>query len=366
MQRAEKIALSSAAGDPRDAQTWSGTPCALLQAFEGAGVSVIPVNARLDRAQRAACKIAQRALRFSGPVPRGPLARLIASRKVTAACRSAGISTILHTSTLDLPLSPRSEDLRRFIYCDSTWNLYARFALDLPRYTRSSVAVYERMEAAAFRQARHLFPISNYVRDNLASHYQVDARSITAVGTGRGKIAPFTGAKDYARGHILLVTKDRFAEKGGRLLLDGFSLAAAKNPSLKLVLAGPAAEQCDRPNVTVTGRLPWDELQRLFQNASLYAMPAFNEPWGLVYLEALACKTPLLGLARNSIPELTHQGLYGFMVERPEPTLVADALLCAFSDPRRLERMGLDGQKFCLENFSWARTVALMKKRMFN
>jgi glycosyltransferase involved in cell wall biosynthesis len=105
--------------------------------------------------------------------------------------------------------------------------------------------------------------------------------------------------------------------------------------------------------VTVTGFIPQEELQNLFNTAALFAMPALNEPWGLVYLEALACKTPILGLNRNSLPEITRKGQYGLLVDEPTPDCIADAILQAFSHPEKLREMGAMGQTYCLKTFSW-------------
>jgi glycosyltransferase involved in cell wall biosynthesis len=125
---------------------------------------------------------------------------------------------------------------------------------------------------------------------------------------------------------------------------------------LKLVIVGQDSYKemvKDIPNVTVHGYIEWEKLQRLYYDAALFAMPAIMEPWGQVYVEALECKTPILGLNRNSLPEITQNGRFGFLVDQATPEKVADAILEAYSDPQRLQQMGEAGQKYCLENFSW-------------
>jgi glycosyltransferase involved in cell wall biosynthesis len=111
------------------------------------------------------------------------------------------------------------------------------------------------------------------------------------------------------------------------------------------------------PNVTVTGFIPWDELQQHFHSASLFAMPALFEPWGLVYLEALASRTPILGLRRNALPEITGGGRYGFLIDEATPEALERGLLEAVSDPERLAHMAAEGQRYCLERYSWQRVA---------
>ena len=117
-------------------------------------------------------------------------------------------------------------------------------------------------------------------------------------------------------------------------------------------------------NLSVTGNLAWPDLQRLFEQSALYAMPATTEPWGLVYLEALACRTPLLGLRANGYPQIARDGAYGFIVDKPEPAAVAAALVAAFDDPGRLECMGAAGQEYCLREFDWGKVAAKMLRGM--
>lgn len=361
------IALSSAAGDPRLERTWSGTPYNLMKSLEELGEAVLPIDASLSRPVKAFCRLTQRMMGFIGHSDRGPVARRIAARRTERACLQAGIGAVLHTGSLDLPGTKSGNGLNRYLFCDSTWDLSTRYSMQMSRFSAGSSRVCDKLELKAFQQAKGLFPIAHYVRDNLITHYRVNPDKTTVVGTGRGKIAPFQGAKEYANWTVLFVAKERFEEKGGRLLLEGFRIAKKKKPPLKLVLAGKAVEGTEAggaENITVAGRVPWEELQRLFETASLFAMPAYNEPWGLVYLEALACRTPLLGLARNSLPELTQAGRFGFLVKEPNPNAIGQAILEAFADPEKLKEMGCEGQKYCLETFSWPRTASMIRDRM--
>lgn len=86
-------------------------------------------------------------------------------------------------------------------------------------------------------------------------------------------------------------------------------------------------------------------------------MPAINEPWGLVYLEALSCKTPIIGLNRNAFPEICNFGQYGFILEKPDPEELANVIMAALKDQEKLAEMGLAGQEFVTGNFTWERVT---------
>ncbi len=70
---------------------------------------------------------------------------------------------------------------------------------------------------------------------------------------------------------------------------------------------------------------PVDDEQKnaLLGEAAAFLMPIlWEEPFGIVMAEAMACGTPVLGLARGAVPEVVKHGVTGF-VERDLDGLVA-------------------------------------------
>lgn len=43
----------------------------------------------------------------------------------------------------------------------------------------------------------------------------------------------------------------------------------------------------------------------------------WDEPYGIVFAEALACGTPIIGSPRGSLPEIVREGITGFLVKNP-------------------------------------------------
>ena len=70
---------------------------------------------------------------------------------------------------------------------------------------------------------------------------------------------------------------------------------------------------------------PVDDAQKnqLLQSAAAFLMPIlWEEPFGIVMAEAMACGTPVLGLNRGAVPEVVAHGVTGF-VEQDVQGLVA-------------------------------------------
>ncbi|PLZ89389.1 hypothetical protein CEN44_13255 [Fischerella muscicola CCMEE 5323] len=346
--------------DPTDPKAWSGTSSNIIKNLEKLGVNTIGISTGFNKYQQKFLEFIHRMRGlgtdyFGGPVFRNQCSKIL-QRKV----RYLECQKILHMGQLDLPVN-EIPGLEHYLLLDTTSYIWHQYDTKLAnRNTEKGRKVHEQLDIQAFSHVKHFFPFSEYVKDSLINHYNINPDRITVVGSGLGNIQPFYGEKDYTNGQILFVASGRFEDKGGQLLLEGFKLAQRKNPEIKLIIVGQENHKHlndSIPNLTVYGETRGKKLQDLFNQAALFAMPSLNEPWGLVYLEALACKTPILALNRNALPEITQNGKYGFLVDETKPKAIADAICHAFSEPDKLKAMGEAGQKYCLENFSWEKTA---------
>jgi glycosyltransferase involved in cell wall biosynthesis len=288
---------------------------------------------------------------------RGRWARRWSASTVEKLAAAAGCRIVLHMGSLGTPVSGGTK-LRHYIYLDSTYRLLTSYGA-ADRFRND----FEVLEKAALERAECVFTTSEYVRDNVIANYGVRPDKVINAGTGRGGIAPLDRPKQADNYQILFVAKARFEQKGGRLLLDGFRVAHERHPKLRLVMVAPKeyrelVEAC--PGAEFRTDLSWSELENLFHESILYAMPAPYEPWGLVYLEALASRCALLGMNRNALPEFTQNGRFGILIDEPTAEAVASGLLEAFREPGRLVQMGEEGQRHCMSRYSWQRTVKIM------
>jgi glycosyltransferase involved in cell wall biosynthesis len=129
------------------------------------------------------------------------------------------------------------------------------------------------------------------------------------------------------------------AEKGPHL-----AIRAARMAGRELVLAGPCSDAAyfdaeiapwlDGERTRYAGHLSHEALAALVGAASaVLVTPRWDEPYGLVVAEALACGTPVLGFARGALPELVDE-----RCGRLVPADDVAALAAAIGDVGRLSR----------------------------
>ena len=72
------------------------------------------------------------------------------------------------------------------------------------------------------------------------------------------------------------------------------------------------------PNVEYLGEIPHEAKVELLRRARATLFPiTWEEPFGLVMIESMACGTPVLATRRGAVPEVVEHGVTGFVVDDP-------------------------------------------------
>ena len=363
--RFDRVAITCVFGDPRDLRSWSGAPANLANALERLGVTVEAIRPRMSRPAKWGVAARDMLAGLGRPLSseqilRGPRSRRRLATQVADAARSLGTRHVLHTGTFDLPATDRASGVEHYLYCDHSWALAKAHHVHARRYSERALMAFEQAERESLHGLAHVFTFGSYVRDNLIACYGLPPERVTAVGSGMGAIEPYDGPKAYGKPALLFVAKHLFQAKGGVLLLEAFELARRRRPDLTLTVVGDERSRAfvgDRPGITFHAHLPWNALQQLYRDATLLVQPMLNDPWGQVYLEAMASRTAVMGLNRNGLPELVDGGRHGFLVDRADPVALGEAIVSAVSDGQRLERMATTAQRHVLKNYSWSRVA---------
>ncbi|WP_439697058.1 glycosyltransferase family 4 protein [Mucilaginibacter sp. AW1-7] len=80
----------------------------------------------------------------------------------------------------------------------------------------------------------------------------------------------------------------------------------------------------DRQQIRYIGPVNNAQKNELLRNARAMLMPVtWDEPFGIVMAEALACGTPVIGFNRGAVPEVITNGINGFVCETLEGMITA-------------------------------------------
>jgi len=128
------------------------------------------------------------------------------------------------------------------------------------------------------------------------------------------------------------------------------AIEAARRAGVRIILAGKCTETIEHeyyarqvapllgPDAVEVGVADQAVKRRLLAGARCLVFPIrWEEPFGLVMVEAMACGTPVVALARGAAPEVVAHGRTGFVVERPEE-LAAAISAAATLDPADCRR----------------------------
>ena len=137
--------------------------------------------------------------------------------------------------------------------------------------------------------------------------------------------------RERSEGYLLFVGRI-VPEKGVE-----YAVEIARRAGRDLVIAGVVQEKAadygerivgmaDGKRIRYVGEAGPEEKRRLMGGADALLFPiVWDEPFGLVVIEAFACGTPVLAFANASAPELIQPGETGYLAEAGEDPMVTGA-----------------------------------------
>lgn len=121
------------------------------------------------------------------------------------------------------------------------------------------------------------------------------------------------------------------------------AIAIAKATGRRLIIAGNTVDQdegkeywhteiephLNRDRVEYAGPVNDEQKRTLLSNAAALIVPIeWDEPFGIVFTEALACGTPVISCPRGALPEIIRHGVEGFLIRDVHEGCVAVNNLC--------------------------------------
>ncbi|MCF6285991.1 MAG: N-acetyl-alpha-D-glucosaminyl L-malate synthase BshA, partial [Candidatus Hydrogenedentes bacterium] len=94
-----------------------------------------------------------------------------------------------------------------------------------------------------------------------------------------------------------------------------------------------------------------ENIESIIPCADLVIQPSEHESFGLVPLEAMACRVPVVATASGGIIEIIEHGVSGYLCEVGDIEHMAQCAIEILSDPKRADAMGQCGQERAMSGF---------------
>ena len=355
--------------DVTDPKSWSGTPFAIYSEFIKQGVDVVTYNPYkwknniinkflVSVLRRTVCPTLGSDLGFWDQM----VLRFLIRRKL----HKENISSVFYTAN---GVCIHDGDVKSYLFSDAVSHERYRY---YPYFSKSSVWKNKirqyflvNSEDKQFMSMEHIFTQSDWVRDYLTNKLKYPANRVEKVGFGLN-IRLLEAEKDYSKDLLLIVLrKGNEKLKGLCLLLEAFKKVKEQIPTAQLAVVG--TDGASQDGVTYYYNQPRSTTVELFKQATLYVMPALNEPNGQTYLEGLANKAPIVGLNRFAFPEFCGHGKYGYICQHEDAAELASLLISALKNKEELKQKADAGYQYIATlDYNWHDIVKRFIEVMFN
>ncbi|NOS55497.1 MAG: glycosyltransferase family 4 protein, partial [Cyclobacteriaceae bacterium] len=215
------------------------------------------------------------------------------------------------------------------------------------------------LEKDSLEQADRIIAVSEYTKDQIGNHYQIDRAKITVVHNGIDP-ANFERVSHKLRDKLVVFLGRITHQKGPNFLLETAEKVARVYPKVKFVVAGvgdqfshlleTSAYKKIGNKFLFTGFLSKAKVNELLSMADVYFMPSVSEPFGLTALEAAQHKVPSVISSQSGAAEVMKESLQADFWDTDKQANYIHALLRY----KVLNQELSEAANKQLDNLSWA------------
>ena len=163
-----------------------------------------------------------------------------------------------------------------------------------------------------------------------------------------------------------------FERKGLIVLLKALSIVSQIKKNIKLVIVAAKAHPSKKKhqddalkklkefakvygverNLVVIDGIKPKNMPLVYNDADMMVLPAQNEPFGLVYIEAMACGTPVVGCSSGGVPEIIQNGVNGYLTTQDDSVELGKRIIWLLKKKKKIKEFGENGRELIREKFS--------------
>ena len=220
---------------------------------------------------------------------------------------------------------------------------------------------------------------SEYMRDEITNYFECPRDKVDVVPNGVE-----TSRFDRLEGQDLSHFRNMYAlpteqtlfsvgravfQKGLQVLVKAMPRILAKQPSAKVVIAGKGPELDSLRSlawslgvgekVLLTGFISDEDRDRLFKIADCAVFPSLYEPFGIVALEAMAARCPVVVTEVGGLQDVVQHAETGITVYSDDPASLAWGILHTLQHPKWAAGRVEKAYRVVREEYNWERIAQM-------
>lgn len=264
-----------------------------------------------------------------------------------------------------LPSGNAASMLARDFGCPFVVTIHGQdFFYTIQRGRKLHRVIYE-----TFRSSKAVMLVSKKLKDIGEESFPQEKSKFVVISNGVNPDAlepsPRIDDKESEDGsQTILSVSYLIPRKGIDINIRAIKKLVRKYPKLKYIVVGDGRQREYLENlakdlglkkhVVFVGLVDHKTALNYMKKCDIFSLPSWNEAFGVVYVEAMACGKPVIGCRGEGIEDFVKDKVHGLLVQPKDPDSLAEAMDFLLSHQEEREKIGECAQKLVFEKYTWA------------
>lgn len=231
-------------------------------------------------------------------------------------------------------------------------------------------SVYSRWMNRSLQAVDHHFPVSHYTKSLLGGRSIAPSQTtVHPNGTSSDDFFP-KDCSDFKKelgieGKTVLLTVARILKsKGFENVFHAVKELQSRGHNIHYLIVGDGPDRQEMESaavklnienqVTFVGKVPHEQLNPYYNISDIFVLtPSIFEAFGIVYLEAGACRKPVIGSNAYGIPDAVLDGETGLLVQPDDKEELTGAVERLLQNRSLAEKLGENGYNRVKNELNW-------------
>jgi len=220
--------------------------------------------------------------------------------------------------------------------------------------SREIIEIRKRKQKEYYANCSGIFVMGKWLKKYMIEEMGINKDKIYYVGAGYDiDLKKYNPSKRQSN-KLLFVGVD-FERKAGPLVIEAFKILKKKyQNNAELYIVGPKKlklkEDCE--GIHFVGNVPGDKITEYYNRCDVLCMPSYLEPFGKVFVEALAYGMPVIARNTFAAPDFISNGENGFLITKDDKENLAEKMYEALHSENIKDYVKKDMSRI-REYYSW-------------